>query len=457
VSGFPGQRPAPAAHRPCTASLGYDGVVHTPSASHTAPGATRRPVAMLTHSYYEEDPRVRREAEAVAAAGRPVDVYALRRLGDDPDAVIDGVNLHRIDVQRHQGAGVGTYVREYLAFLRRAGWAVTRAHRKRHYALVQVHTMPDFLVFAGLALKTVGVPVILDFHEAMPVFFPTRFPRAASPVARRALGLQERLSIKAASHILIVNEMLRDRLVEMGVRPDKVTVVPNSPSLARFDPTTVPLRPFMADGVLRLVYAGALTPVYELDVTIDAVARIVAERPDLDVRFDVFGRGDSEPALLERVAAAGLADRIAFRGRVPFEEVPGAIASADIGLAPTRLDSYTRYSLSTKLFEYGAMGKPVVATRLPLVERIFGEGTVRTYEPGDAADLARAILELVDDPAAREAAVTATATRIAGLSWEREAARYLAVVEALAPDGLSSGPQQAPGVTTTPAPEREDA
>jgi glycosyltransferase involved in cell wall biosynthesis len=413
--------------------------------------ALRRPVAMLTHSYYEEDPRVRREAEAIVAAGRPVDVYGLRRPGDDPTAVIDGVTLHRIDVQRHQGAGVGTYVREYLAFLRRAGWAVTRAHRRRRYAVVQVHTMPDFLVFAGLPLRTAGVPVILDFHEAMPVFFPTRFPRAASPVARRALGLQERLSIRAASHILIVNDALRDRLIAMGVRPDKITVVPNSPALARFDPATVPDRPFMADGVLRLVYAGALTPVYELDVAIDAVARLIALRPALDVRFEVFGRGDSEQALAERVAAAGLAERVSFRGRIPFEEVPGVVASADIGLAPTRLDDYTRYSLSTKLFEYGAMGKPVVATRLPLVERVFGTDTVRTYESGDAEDLARAILDLVDHPVERAASVTRTATRIADLSWEREAPRYLAIVEALAPDGLSSGSDDSNDAPTTPS------
>ncbi|MDP9481712.1 MAG: glycosyltransferase family 4 protein [Chloroflexota bacterium] len=418
----------------------------------------RRPVAMLTHSYYEEDPRVRREAEALVAAGRPVDVYGLRRPGDDAEGLIDGVRLHRIDVQRHQGAGVGTYVREYLAFLARAGWAVSRAHRRRHYALVQVHTMPDFLVFAGLPLRTVGVPVILDFHEAMPVFFPTRFPRAASPLARRALRVQERLSIRAASHVIIVNEALRDRLVELGVRPERITVVPNSPSLSRFDPATVPGRPFMADGVLRLVYAGALTPVYELDVAIDAVARLVASRPDLDVRFEIFGRGDSEPALHERVATAGLGERVTFRGRIPFEEVPGVLAAADIGLAPTRLDSYTRYSLSTKLFEYGAMRRPVVATRLPLVERTFGEGTVWTYEPGDADDLAQTIATVVDDAADRKRRVTRTAKRIGELAWEREVGRYLALVESLARDGLSSGPEDASGVTTTPAAtEREDA
>ena len=399
---------------------------------------------MLTHSYYEEDPRVRREAETLAAAGRPVDVYGLRRPGDEPDALIDGVHLHRVDVQRHQGAGISIYLREYLAFLARAGWTVTRTHRRRHYALVQVHTMPDFLVFAGLPLKLAGVPLLLDLHEAMPEFFPTRFPRAASPLARRALNLQERLSIAAASHAITVNVALRDRLIARGVAPGKVTVVPNHPSLVRFDPRLQPARAFMADGVLRLVYAGALTPVYELDVAIEALRRLAELRPGLAVHFDILGRGDSEPALRARVAAAGLDRQVTFRGRLPFESVPQVIAACDVGLAPTRLDSYTKYSLSTKIFEYGAMLRPVVATRLPLVERTFGQGTVLTYEAGDAAGLAGAIVDLVDDAAGREARVARTAACIADLAWEREVPGYLAVVEGLAPDGRAAEPTGRP-------------
>ena len=103
------------------------------------------------------------------------------------------------------------------------------------------------------------------------------------------------------------------------------------------------------------------------------------------------------------------------------------------------------------------MGRPVVASRLPLVERTFGDDTVWTYEPGDADDLAAGHRRVVDDPAERERRVTRTAKRIAELAWEREVGRYLALVESLAPDGLSSGPEGAPGVTRTPATEREDA
>jgi glycosyltransferase involved in cell wall biosynthesis len=127
----------------------------------------------------------------------------------------------------------------------------------------------------------------------------------------------------------------------------------------------------------------------------------------------------------------GIDDRVRLHGRIPIEAVPAAVAAADIGLAPTRRDRFTDVSLSTKVFEYAAMGKPVVATRLPLVERTFPVGTVRTYEAGDAASLATAIVELADDPVRREVRVAATVAIVRERSWEHEAIGYVSLVESL--------------------------
>ncbi|MBF8289632.1 MAG: Group 1 glycosyl transferase [Chloroflexi bacterium] len=396
--------------------------------------ATRpsRPVLMIAHSYYEEDPRVRREAESLVAAGRAVDVLALRRPGDPGQATIEGVQVRRLDVQRHQGAGLLTYLGEYVSFLVRASVAAVLGHRRRRYGLVQVHSLPDFLVFAALPLRLVGVPVLLDLHEAMPEFFRSRFPRAQGRVMNRLLLLQERLSIAAATEVITVNEALRDRLVGLGVDAARISVVINSPSLRRFDPAGYPRREFMADGTLRIVYAGALTPTYELDVLLDAVARMTSDRPDLPVRVDLFGRGDSEPALRSQVARLGLEERVAFHGRIPIETVPAAIAAADVGVAPTRQDRFTDMSLSTKAFEYAAMGKPVVCSRLPMVERTFPAGSVFVYPPGDSAALARTLLTIVGDAEARGASVLRMLTTTQGLAWELVAPRYLDMVERLA-------------------------
>jgi len=406
----------------------------TPASKPAAP----RPVAMLTHSYYEEDPRVRREAEAIAATGRPVDVFALRRPDDPPKEVIDAVTVRRLGVQRHQGAGLGTYLREYLAFLVRAGVAVTDAHRKRRYGLVQVHTLPDFLVFAALPLRLAGVPVVLDLHEAMPEFFRSRFHGRAGRLGYALLRLQERAATRFASAVLTVNDALGDRLVELGLARSKLTIILNAPSLARFDPVRQPARPFMSDGTLRLVYAGALSPIYELDVVLDAMVRMARERPELPVSLDLYGRDFAEVPLAERARELGIADRVTLHGRIPIEAVPAAIARADVGLAPTRRSAFTDFSLSTKAFEYAAMGRTVVASRLPMVGRIFGNDVV-TYTPGDAADLAAALLRLVDEPQIREARVARALARARDLGWERESARYLAVIERLA-----VGPSPAP-------------
>jgi glycosyltransferase involved in cell wall biosynthesis len=391
-----------------------------------------RPVCMLAHSYYEEDARVRREAEALVAVGRPVDVFALRRDGDARDGVVDGVRVYRLPIQRHQGAGLSVYVREYSEFFVRAGLAALRAHRRRDYALVQVHTMPDFLALTGLPFRMTGVPVVLDMHEAMPDLFSVRFPTAAGRLPHRILRLQEDLAIRAATVVLTVNEALVDRLVRLGVPPDKIILVPNSPSLAHFDPSSQPDRPFMADGVLRLIFAGALTPIYELGVTLDALARLRALRPDLEVRYALYGRGDHESFLRDRAAELGLADRVDFPGRIPHESVSAAIAAADIGLAPTRRDRYTDLSLSTKIFEYAAMGRPIIASRLPLVERTFPPDTVRTYASGDADALAAQILDLVDRPAERKEGTRRTAELVRDRSWEREGARYVELIDGLA-------------------------
>lgn len=389
---------------------------------------------MVVHSYYEEDPRVRREAESLVAAGRPVDVFALRRPEDPPESVVDGVRVQHLDVRRHQGASMAVYLLEYFAFLVRSGLALARAHRRRRYGLVQVHSLPDFLVFAALPLRTVGVPVLLDLHEAMAEMFRSRFPKASNRLTQRLLLLQERLATAVASHVITVNAVLARRLVDIGLPADKVGVVLNSPSLARFDPTRYPRRSFAEDRIVRLVYAGALTPIYEVDVVVASLARLRSRRPDIHISLDIYGRGDSEPALRNQVERLELTDVVTFHGRIPIETVPSALARADIGLAPTRLDEYTQSSISGKIFEYAAMGKLVVASRLPLVEETFRPGSVSLYEPGDPDALARAVEALVDDPPVRDAALERTVAVARDLAWEREAERYIALVDRLALD-----------------------
>jgi glycosyltransferase involved in cell wall biosynthesis len=88
-------------------------------------------------------------------------------------------------------------------------------------------------------------------------------------------------------------------------------------------------------------------------------------------------------------------------------------------------------SLSTKVLEYAAMGKPVVASRLPTVQLYFAPDTLSTYEPGDPEALAAAVLRLCDDAADRTARVERTRARVEDLSWTRQSEAYRSVVNRL--------------------------
>ena len=400
--------------------------------------ARRRPVAMLVHSYYEEDPRVRRQAETLVRAGREVDVISLRRPGDPRHGTLEGVAITRLDVQRHQGSPIATYLAEYTAFLVRATFVLARAHRRRRYGLVQVATPPDFLVAAALPLRLAGVPLLLDLHEATPEFFRSRFPAASNPVTIGGLTIIERLSIAVASRALSVTPERHERLLALGIAAPKLDVIRNGPVLARFDVGAHARRPFMADGVLRLAYAGALTPLYALEDVVEAVAILARERPDLPVVLDLYGRGDREEELRDRADRLAVADRVRFHGRIPLDAVAGALAGADLVLSPIRRNRFSEMSLSTKVFEGAIMEKPVVAADLASARSEFDDDMLAWYAPDDPADLARAILRVVDQPAWRAATAARAAARARELAWDAEAPRYVALVEELTRDRLSS-------------------
>jgi glycosyltransferase involved in cell wall biosynthesis len=208
-------------------------------------------------------------------------------------------------------------------------------------------------------------------------------------------------------------------------------VIVNSHDANLFRPGVRPPRRFMEDGTLRLVYAGALTPLYEVEVAVEAVQRLRVRAPGLRVRFEVVGRGDREAHVRQRVAELGVGESVRVWGRVPLEDVPDAMAAADVGLALTRSTAYTQLSLSTKVFEYAAMERPIVASRLPMVRHYFGD-SVLEYESGDPEALAAALLDLIARPREREQRVELAAERASALRWEVQGARYLTIVQALA-------------------------
>jgi glycosyltransferase involved in cell wall biosynthesis len=377
------------------------------------------------------DPRVEREALALVARGHHVDVICARTVAAPRHEVVDGVRVHRLPVVRQRGSGLVSQLLEYTAFLAWSAAELLRLQMRARFDVVQVHNVPDFLVFAALPAKLVGTPVILDLHDLMPEFYASRFGGRMDSVPVRLVRWQERVSAALADAVVTVTSLWRDTLVRRGLDPAKVRVVMNAPD-ERLYPRQPP-KDTEGDPI-RLIYHGTLTHRYGIDLMLQAVAEASRRIP---LRVTLHGRGEMAAEVERLVDELGLSNVVDLStAKLPATELARLIRSADIGIVPNRNDVFTDGILPTKLMEYVVLGIPAIVTRSAATTAYFDDSMVAFVPPGDAAALAEAIVQLAGDPLRRRA-LAGTAQRFLDRHpWSAEAATYTELVETLA--GLSA-------------------
>ncbi|MFP3913780.1 MAG: glycosyltransferase family 4 protein [Actinomycetota bacterium] len=380
--------------------------------------------AMVVHAYYPlGETRVQREAAALVESGMEVEVFALRGRGEPRRETVDGVEVRRLPVRRNRRLGIAFQLLEYMAFFLAAGAALTVRHLRRRYDSVQVHNLPDFLVFAALVPKLTGARVLLDLHDLMPEFFAARIGRSLRHPLVRLVVWQERLACAFADVVITVTDGWRERLVGRAVPADKVRVVMNvaDPSLfqRRMDQPA-------HDG-FNVLYHGTFSYRYGVDLLVEAAA-LLAERVG-GLKVWLLGDGEYRPELERAVAERGLESVVEMSpGMLGVTELQPYLAAADAGVVPNRSTVFTDDLLPTKLLEYVAVGIPVVAARTPMVDACFDDDMVQFFNPGDAADLAEKLSALAASPEARRK-LAESADRFTGEnSWERVSRDYVALV-----------------------------
>jgi glycosyltransferase involved in cell wall biosynthesis len=384
-------------------------------------------VAIVVHAIVPGDPRVRRQSDALVDAGYEVDIICLRQPGESAEDRDGPIRIVRLPINR-SFAGFAGHIAEYVAFTAMVTWRLAREHRRRHYDLVQVATVPDFLSFAAVPEKLGRVPLLLDLHEDMPEFFRDRF---SAPLLRPLLPLVSaatRASASVADELITVHEPLRQLSIARGVAPEKIAVVMNSADGRLFDPARHERRVFMADGELRLIHHSNFQRIYGLDVAIDGLSRI---RPGLRWRLDVYGDGPWRPQIEAAIVRTGTGDRVHLHGRVAMDDLPRLLAAADIGLVPSLPEPYLEYSLSTKLLEYAAMAVPTIASDLATFRHHFTDAALSFVPGGDPEALARGVEALADDPERTVGMGEEARRQASAYDWEVQRARYLEIVDRL--------------------------
>jgi len=387
-----------------------------------------RRAAAVVFSYYPADPRVRRETEALAEAGVPVDVICLQGEGEAPVQTYGDITVHRMPLRKKRG-GKLRYLWEYFLFFLMALVAVTRLHLKNRYRLVHVHNMPDFLVFTALLPRLTGTKVVLDLHDPMPEVFMAKYRVPASHPSIKLIAVQERLSISFAHLVITPNVAFRECFAKRGTPREKIEVVMNSPQESIFNRSAQVRGEPKSKEEFRVMYHGTVVERHGLETALRAVKRLESLVPDLS--FHVYGDGDFVPRFLELVMELKLEDRVVYHGHVPMERIAEAIPAASVGLIPNKKTPFTEINLPTRIFEYLSMGKPVIAPRTRGILDYFDEGSLHFFEAGNLESLAETILKVHTDPALRELVLRRGLEIYAKHTWREERRKFLAAVETL--------------------------
>ncbi len=395
-------------------------------------------VAMVTFSSYPADPRPRRAANTFIKEGMTVDLICL---GDENQAkreMLGGLNVARLPISHRRG-GKLSYLYNYSAFILISAFILATRSLRRRYDLVYIHNMPDILVLSALVPKALGAKVILDQHDPMPELMMTIFNLKKTSLSVRLLSWLEKWSIARANLVITVNLACKRMFGERSCQPEKIGVVMNSP-----DEEIFPFREGRSGTSPRqssnkrmvMMYHGSLVERNGLDLAVDALSLVRKTIPFVELR--IYGR--TTPFLEKVIGEAGkkgLDESVHYLGARSLEDLVREIEGCDVGIIPNHRSAFTEINTPTRIFEYLALGKPVIAPRAPGICDYFDDGSLIFFELGDAEDLARKVDYVFSHPAEVLQIVRRGQEVYRQHSWQIERRRLTEMVAGLLCEGAA--------------------
>ena len=328
--------------------------------------------------------------------------------------------------------------------------------QKRPRLLYQRHGR---FVFAGAVLsRLMRVPLVLEYNASEDWMAKYWDPARFAPW----LKLCEKVSIKAASLIAVVSNPLKKQLMEVGVPPERILVNPNAVDPARFHPECggAKLRQELGfqppDTVICFV--GTFSYWHGVAVLEQAIQALLnkPQRGKRSMKFLLVGDGPLTPRLREALEPYTRNGSVVFTGAIPHDSVRAHLDAADILVSPhiPMPDGSPFFGSPTKLFEYMAMGKAIVASALDQIAEVLEhERTALLVKPGDPHDLTAAIQRLAADPQLRiELGRNSREAVLSRHTWRQNARRVLEysancflAPSDFAPRGVVAGGASQPG------------
>jgi len=391
---------------------------------------------MLTHSYYPDDIRVRREAEALAEAGFKVDVVCLRvpkvsgGLRETSRARINMVDIFRLPIARKRRT-IFRYFFQYVRLIILGAWKLSVLHLTSPFQAVHIHNMPDALVLAGLIFKWMGAKLILDVHDPMSELYVSTNSGGGNAAIIKGLNWQERWSRRLVNHIITVNESMRENIQGKGIPPDHIFVVHNFPD-TRYLPVKDDITLWAPHkGSMVWLYAGTINRQYRLDVAVQALKIASPHLPPIKLRL--LGEGNDLERVLHLAEVLGIRQHIEFVEYVNIEQLKSFMNDVDIGISCNQGGPFGDLQFSAKMIDYLSQGLPVVASRTRTSIRYISEDIVFYFDPENAEDMARQIVFLWNHPDIVKQKMENAKKLFPRYTWQQEKSRLVQFYQGVLP------------------------
>ena len=231
-----------------------------------------------------------------------------------------------------------------------------------------------------------NIPFLYYWTDVIHTLIPFKIFRPLAKV------IQKRI-IKNSTIVLAINQNLRDYIVNFTTDPPLTKVIPAGIDSQRFDPLKIDSLPVrrkygISKDDLVLFFMGWIYPFSGLKEVILGISKIKDKHPN--IKLMIVGDGDYYPQLKEIIKDNSVMDQVILTGRRPFEEIPQLIAISDVCLLPAYNNEVMRNIVPIKMYEYLAIHKPVISTKLLGVMREFGNdnGVIYVDKPEDVINKA---------------------------------------------------------------------
>jgi glycosyltransferase involved in cell wall biosynthesis len=393
------------------------------------------------------DRRVWQEAKALQEAGWAVSVIcpATERFPARRE-VIDGIRIFRHPLPL-EARGIWGFFIEYGTALFHQARLLVSIRKSANFDIIQACNPPDLLFLVAWPWKLFGKKFVFDHHDICPELMEAKFGtrRLLQPI----LLLAEKLTFKAADLVISANESFRQVAISRGGKsPDDVVAVYSIPDKRFFSSVTPGSRTEIGTeirGGKRTVigYVGIVGDQDGVDNIVRMALELLKRHSIEDFKCVIVGDGPALPSVKALAVELDVCEHVTFTGYLSGKQLIEALSEFDIGVIPDPINPYNDKISMNKVFEYSAMGLPIVAFNLSETKRLLRDAALIATS-GDANGLADQVARLIRDPELRyEFGRKAKALADSEFQWEAEAKRYVTAMAGLL-DGKAKAKRRSP-------------